>query len=361
MDDPDPDRRDVVQRAAQNYSVANVAAPQRRGSRKARARRKSIFSPRWSSGDAMTLHRLKTSGGKKGIRTPMTHEYHHFTIGHFECMSVSDGGHDYQLAHMFANAPLDQVTQALVENADLPTDRLYTPYTCLYVNTGMNHILVDMGGGQVMPEAGKLIDNLRASGIDPEQIDTVIITHAHPDHVGGTVTPEGDLICPNARYFIWRREWDFWRSETADAQAPAAHVALARDRLASLDGRVKLVEPDAEIAPGVWGIDAAGHTPGHMALRFVSEGVQLLHISDTVLYPLHLEHPDWLPVFDILPEEARASKQRIFDWASSGDALVFAHHFPPFPNIGHIAKRSVGWEWLPVERVTPSGGEPTRT
>lgn len=69
----------------------------------------------------------------------------------------------------------------------------------------------------------------------------------------------------------------------------------------------------------------------------------MLYVSDAVLHPLHLEHPEWTPVFDMLPEQASASKHRIFDRAAEDDALVFAHHFPPFPNLGHVLKEEQGW------------------
>ena len=75
----------------------------------------------------------------------------------------------------------------------------------------------------------------------------------------------------------------------------------------------------------------------------------MLHVSDAVLYPLHLEYPQWTPVFDILPEQAAASKRRVFDRAAEEDALVFAHHFPPFPNLGHVRKAEQGWRWQPIE------------
>jgi glyoxylase-like metal-dependent hydrolase (beta-lactamase superfamily II) len=278
----------------------------------------------------------------------MKAKFYHFKIGNFKCTSISDGGHDYDLGSMFSNVPVEQVEQVLAQRG-LPTDHLFTPYTCLYVDTGSQRILVDMGGGNVMPKAGQLRDNLIASGVEPDSIDAVIITHAHPDHIGGTIDDDSNLAYPKARYFIWQRDWDFWRSENAFQQAPELHVNLAQDRLAHLEGRVTLVEPGSEIFPGVLAVDAAGHTPGHMALSFVSEGSQLLHISDTVLYPLHLEHPDWLPVFDIVPDEAQLSKQRIFDRAAAEEALVFAHHFPPFPNLGTIAKKKEGWHWQPIE------------
>jgi glyoxylase-like metal-dependent hydrolase (beta-lactamase superfamily II) len=75
----------------------------------------------------------------------------------------------------------------------------------------------------------------------------------------------------------------------------------------------------------------------------------LLHVSDMVLYPLHLEHPEWTPVFDMLPEQASASKRRVFDRAAEEDALVFAHHFPAFSNLGHVRKKEQGWRWQPIE------------
>jgi glyoxylase-like metal-dependent hydrolase (beta-lactamase superfamily II) len=102
--------------------------------------------------------------------------------------------------------------------------------------------------------------------------------------------------------------------------------------------------------PDVRAIATFGHTPGHIALSIASEGEQLLHVSDAVLYPLHLEHPEWTPVFDMLTEQAFASKHRIFDLAAEEDALVFAHHFPPFPNLGLIRKQEQGWQWQPIER-----------
>ena len=128
-------------------------------------------------------------------------------------------------------------------------------------------------------------------------------------------------------------------------------VNIARRNLEPMQDRLSLVEDGAEVVPGIRVIASPGHTPGHVALAITSDGEELLHISDVVLYPLHLEHPDWVPVFDILPEEAATSKHRIFDYAAERQALVFAHHFPPFPNLGHVRKQGSGWEWQPVSRA----------
>ena len=112
---------------------------------------------------------------------------------------------------------------------------------------------------------------------------------------------------------------------------------------------MSLVDHESEILPGVRAIPAPGHTPGHMVAAFSSGGEQLLYTADTVLYPLHLEHPEWTPIYDILPDKAAISTRMIFDRAAEERALVLGQHFPPFPSLGHVVKKGVGWEWQPIE------------
>ncbi|MBN2001242.1 MBL fold metallo-hydrolase [candidate division KSB1 bacterium] len=275
-------------------------------------------------------------------------EIYQFKIGDFECFCINDGGKDYPPERFFKNVPKEKIENILKER-NLPIDVIYTPYTHLVVNTGKNLVLVDTGAGDLIPGNGKLAPSMSSAGIEPTDIDTVFITHAHPDHIGGLLDEKGKPIYSNARYCIWKDEWDFWFSESANELAKESHVKSAREKLGPVKDRMDYVEKECEFLPGIHVIAAPGHTPGHVVISFSSGGEQLYYVADTVLYPLHLEHPDWLSVYDILPEKAELSKKKIFDLVAEKNVLVIAQHFVPFPSLGTVVKKGNGWLWRPVE------------
>ncbi|UCD09944.1 MAG: MBL fold metallo-hydrolase [Dehalococcoidales bacterium] len=229
-----------------------------------------------------------------------------FKIGYFQCIAVSDGSHTYAPPNfppppvfLFANAPEDQLDIVLREyNLESKTWSAWmSPYICLLIDTGKQLILVDTGASDLSPETGKLPENLKKERIDVGDIDIIVHTHGHPDHIGGNTNSEGNLIFPNARYVICKAEWDFWNSAEAvqkiDEHSRDILVGYAKKNLPSIKDRVDLVEYDTEIVSGIRTVAATGHTPGHMALSIKSRDDQLLCVSDTVLHPIHLKYPGW--------------------------------------------------------------------
>jgi glyoxylase-like metal-dependent hydrolase (beta-lactamase superfamily II) len=214
--------------------------------------------------------------------------------------------------------------------------------------------LVDTGAG-FAPTNGHLVDNLQAEGIAPGDIDTVFLTHAHADHIGANVDAEGRPRFPNARYVMAKDEWDFWTAAPDLGPMPMddhlKHLLIeaARHSLPPLQSHIDLVDRETEIVPGIHAIPAPGHTPGHMALLIASGEGQLLHIADTVLHPILMEHRDWYSRFDLNSELAQATKVRLLDRAAVDKALVLAFHFAPFPGMGHIVPRDGAWQWQPIE------------
>jgi glyoxylase-like metal-dependent hydrolase (beta-lactamase superfamily II) len=291
----------------------------------------------------------------------MNNETFQFDVGKLKCITVSDGNLTYvpptfppPATLLFANAKRERLEQVLLEHNLQPNQWVEwtSPYICLLVNTGDHLVLVDTGAGSFAPTTGKLLQNMQAQGVGPGDIDTVILTHGHPDHLGGNTDAEGKPAFPNARYVIWKDEWDFWTSEQAeqklDEHVREMLIKFARKNLPPLQGKIDLLDREAEIVPGIRAIAAPGHTPGHMALEVSSEGEQLLCISDAALHPIHLEQPEWYAVVDFAPQETVSTRRRLLSRAAAQKALVLAFHFP-FPGLGHIVQKGDVWQWQPIE------------
>ncbi len=278
---------------------------------------------------------------------------HRFQVGSMQCTVLADGYCSYPAEWFFPNAGHESLARALDERRQ-PRESVLSPYTCLLIETGRHTILVDTGAGDSSRTAGAIVARLEMAGIRPRDVDTVILTHAHPDHIGGAVDARGRPAFPNARYVLSELEWEFWtgtrpglRGLRVPEDVRNQMESTARRCLDALRFQLEPVAGEVQIAPGVRALPAPGHTPGHLAILIGGGGRKLLHIGDAAVHPLHLEHPDWENGFDLDARRATVARRDLLERATAEDMRLMAFHFP-FPSVGRVAaRRDGGWSWSP--------------
>lgn len=284
------------------------------------------------------------------VQAPSAYRYR---LGDYQLTTVYDGIWNLPIDDTFIRNATGADVNAALAAAYLAPNVLPISFTALLVNTSKQLILIDTGtAGQIVDSAGSLIGNLAAVGVTPAQIDTVLISHFHPDHIDGLKTKDGDKVFPNAEILVPEPEWTFWMDDGNQSRATGAVLGYfrnARRIFRDIAGEVRRFTPGAEVAPGIVSLKAYGHTPGHTAFAIHSGTASVLAMSDTVRNPyLFARHPDWQPLFDMDGPMAVAARRRMLDQAASDRMLIEAYHFP-FPACGHIARTATGYDLVPVE------------
>jgi glyoxylase-like metal-dependent hydrolase (beta-lactamase superfamily II) len=276
-----------------------------------------------------------------------------YRLGDYQLTSLYDGTWYLPIDDKFMrNASAAAVNRALAV-AFLPPSVLPISFTALLVNTGSKLILIDTGtAGQITDSAGFMNDNLAAAGVAPSAIDTIVISHFHPDHINGIKTKDGNKVFANAEILVPEPEWTYWMDDahmTGVAKSVHGYFLNARRVFKDIAKEVRQFRPGAEVAPGIVSIPAYGHTPGHTAFAIHSGKQSMLIMSDTVRNPyLFARHPDWQPIFDMDGLLAVKARRHMLDRAAADRMLVAAYHFP-FPACGHMVRTPTGYELVPVE------------
>ena len=269
-------------------------------------------------------------------------------VGDAEVIALIDGIARRPLGEEFVkNAPLAEVKELLAAQ-NLPTSHIDIPFTPFVIVHGGRKILLDSGLGEFGgPNAGKLVAHLMAAGIHPGEIDTVLISHFHGDHINGLRTKAGVLVFANAKILVPAAEHAFWMDDARMANAPAAMKGAfenVRRVFGSLGAdKLQTFASGSEVAPGIQSIAAYGHTPGHTLFELQSAGQRFTYLADLTNVPaLFARNPDWAVTFDMDAEAARKVRRATFERIVQHQSLAGGFHFP-FPAMGRMAKAGDGY------------------
>jgi glyoxylase-like metal-dependent hydrolase (beta-lactamase superfamily II) len=280
-----------------------------------------------------------------------------FKFGDFEITNILDSKVVREGLHpsFGGERPADEM-QALARANRIDPQRYEHPFIPTVVNTGKELVLFDTGNGALrrereqlrarMPD-GRLLERLGEAGYRAADVDVVVITHGHPDHIGG-LTEGGKPVFPNARYVFGAAEFDFWKRGKNVREARKFNRELFVDIAVPLADRARFVKPGDEVAPGIRAVDAAGHAPGLMAYHVESGGKRLLIWADTCIhYVVAVQRPEWHIDVDDDKDKAVATRKRILDMVATDGLFVAGFHMP-FPGLGLVEKSAAGYRWVPV-------------
>jgi len=271
-----------------------------------------------------------------------------FMVGNCEVTTIFDGAVQLPGPHpIFGQNADEAAVKALAEANFLPDDKMEIGFTPTLVKAGGNTILFDSGNGdstERRPNAGNLVANMQLIGIQPEDITHVVITHMHPDHIGGLMEG-GKSTFPNAVYVTNAAEYDFWSPEERLSGGTERTAKLVQSNVKPLAEKFSFIKPGDAIAPGITALDAAGHTPGHMGIHIEDAGERVVLIGDAANhYVVSLQRPDWHVRFDMDKEKAVSTRKSLLGMIAA-DKIPFIGYHMPFPSVGYLEAKDDGFRY----------------
>jgi len=279
-----------------------------------------------------------------------------FKLGGFEVTTIMDSKVVRAgLTPSFGGEQQADEVRALAKANRLDPDRYEHPFTPMIVNTGKELVLFDTGNGSLREEheqlknrlpAGNLVTRMAEAGYKPEDVDVVVITHGHPDHIGG-LTKGGKPVFAKARYVFGAADFDFWKKGENVREARKFNRELYVKICVPLADRATFIKPGDEVVPGITAVDAFGHSPGLMDFHIESDGRRMLNWADTCNhYVVAIQRPEWQLDVDDDKEKAVATRKRILDMVTNENLLVAGFHMP-FPGLGYVERAAGGYRWAP--------------
>jgi glyoxylase-like metal-dependent hydrolase (beta-lactamase superfamily II) len=272
-------------------------------------------------------------------------------LGDFAITALCDGTIDFPMDRILTSAKPGEVDALLAEAYLKPPVR--TSCNQFLINKGSKLVLVDAGAGMFLgPSLGNMLTNLRAAGYEPGQVDEVLITHMHVDHVGGLVH-KGRMAFPNATVRVDKNDVDYWLDEAKvdkTDEGVRANVEANRASFAPYvaAGKLEPFNGDTDLMPGIKTIAAHGHTPGHNFYQVDSKGQRLVLWGDTVhAAAVQFADPSVTVQWDSNAKQAEAQRQKAFADAARQGYLAGGAH-TAFPGIGHVRAQGKSYAWVPV-------------